>query len=171
VVYTDDSKIAGRLTAASFRVRTFQFGEQSLKLADVRTLGPAGVAADDANAPHGPANLMAYANQFGKELVFRVTGTINGAAPGGGMAFPAGPGRGGWAMAATGAVWGTDAYTLDSDLSMAAVHAGVLQPGQTAALRVRITQSPAQFTGSIRNGVMSNQFQMFPAGAYEFVKK
>lgn len=166
VVTTDDSTIAGTLTAATLRVRTLAFGEQPLKLADVRTLGAAGTVGDAAHAPHGPANLMTYANQFGKELVFRVTGTAPAGQWGGG-GFG---GRGGMA-AQPGGVWGTDVYTLDSDLAQAAVHAGALQPGQTGVVRVRIVQSPGQFTGSARHGVASNPFQGFPAGAYEFIRR
>src|SRR4029079_17180012 len=36
VVYTDDSKITGKLTAQALRVNTSQFGDQSLKTADMR---------------------------------------------------------------------------------------------------------------------------------------
>jgi hypothetical protein len=59
VVHTDDSKITGRLTAEVLRVGTFQFGEQQLKLADMRMLRTgAGVAAEElATAPQAPGNL------------------------------------------------------------------------------------------------------------------
>src|SRR5947208_3174236 len=107
VVHTDDSKIAGKLTAAALRVYTYQFGEQRLKLTDVRSLGGSAPAAEDvANAPPAPPNLMGYANQFGKEFVFQVVGV---------QGQP---------------VWGTDQYTLDSHVGSAAVHAGVVQVGQ-----------------------------------------
>src|SRR5207302_1338666 len=38
VVHTADSKNAGKLKAATLKVKTLQFGEQQLKLADIRTL-------------------------------------------------------------------------------------------------------------------------------------
>ena len=153
VVHTEDSKLTGKLTQASLRVLTFQFGEQVLRLADVRTLrSAAGVAADElATAAPAPANLSAYQNQFGKEMTFVVTGQQG-----------SGPNSG---------VWGTDQYTLDSNIAAAAVHAGLVQPGQAGAVRVRVVQSPPQFVGSFRNGIGSAQYTAYPAGAYEFVRR
>jgi hypothetical protein len=153
VIHTEDSKFTGKLTATSVRVLTFQFGEQTLRLADLRTLrSAAGVAADELSAA-GPAppNLSAYQNQFGKEMAFAVTGTQG-----------TGPNSG---------VWGTDVYTLDSNIAAAAVHAGQVQPGQTGVVRVRVVQSPPQFVGSFRNGISSAPYGNYPTGAYEFVKK
>ena len=153
VVHTEDSKLTGKLTQASLRVLTFQFGEQVLRLADVRTLrSAAGVAADElATAAPAPANLSAYQNQFGKEMTFVVTGQQG-----------SGPNSG---------VWGTDQYTLDSNIAAAAVHAGLVQPGQAGAVRVRVVQSPPQFVGSFRNGISSAPYGNYPTGAYEFVRK
>jgi hypothetical protein len=151
VVHTDDSKITGRLAAASLRVATFQFGEQNLKLADVRSLKTGGAAEEVVNAAAAPGNLMAYQNQFGKEMVFALTG-----------AQPNGQGS---------SVWGTDAYTLDSNLAAAAVHSGAVQPGQSGVVRVRIVNSPPQFVGTSRNGVNSATYGNYPSGAFEFVRK
>lgn len=153
VIHTDDSKFVGRITAVSLRVTTFQFGEQQLRVADVRSLRTGtGVAAEEvANAAAGPPNLSAFQNQYGKEVAFTVTG-----------AQPGGQGTG---------IWGTDVYTLDSSLAAAAVHAGLLQPGQTGVVRVRIVASPPQFIGTTRNGMGSSGYGQFPAGAYEFVRK
>jgi hypothetical protein len=153
IVHTEDSKFTGKLTTTSLRVLTFQFGEQHLRLADVRVIrSGAGVAAEElAAAGPAPANLMAYQNQFGKEMAFAITGH-----PGGGQG---------------GGVWGTDIYTLDSNVAAAAVHAGIVQPGQLAAVRVRIVQSPPQFVGSFRNGIGSNSYGHYPSGGFEFVRK
>lgn len=155
VVHTDDSKITGRLSAEALRASTFQFGEQALKLADLRTLriGP-GAAADDpgAAAAQAPGNLSAYQQQFGKELVFAVT------------AFTPTPG-------ANPGVWGTDVYTLDSNLAAAVVHAGLARPGETVTVRVRVVQSPPQFVSSFRNNVNSTAYGNYPAGAYTFVPR
>jgi hypothetical protein len=154
VVMTEDSKFSGKLTAQSLRVLTGMFGEQSLKLADLRSLRSAsGVAADDfANAVAAPATLASYQQQYGKELVFTVTGytPTNGQQAG---------------------VWGTDVYSLDSNVAAAAVHAGIAKPGEVVGIRVRIIQSPPQFTSSLRNGINSNAYGSFPAGAFEFVRK
>ena len=135
VVYTDESKFSGKLTAQALRVNTSQFGDQQLKLADMRTLrSGAGVVAEELqNSPTAPANLMAFQQQYGKEMSFTVVGFT---ATGGQQA----------------SMWGTDVYTLDSHFAAAAVHAGVVKPGESAAVRVRIIQSPPQFVSSFRNG-------------------
>jgi hypothetical protein len=151
VVYTEDSKITGKLATTVLRVHTFQFGEQRLKLADVRSLrSTSAPAGDDATvvAVTAPTNLVAFQNQFGKELLLSVTGNQNG-----------------------GGVWGSDVYTLDSNLAAAAVHAGLVQPSQTTTVRVRIVASPMQFVGSLRNGINTAPYGPYTAGAFEFVKR
>jgi hypothetical protein len=153
VIYTDDSKFTGMIGSAILRVHTTMFGEQGLRLADIRSLksGMSIAAEEVANAPAAPTNMMAFQNQFGKEVVF----TVSGAQPG---------------AQGTG-VWGTDIYTLDSNVGAAAVHAGLVKPGSTAPLKLRIVTSPAQFVGSFRNGIGSTPYGTYPAGAFEFVKK
>ena len=152
VIHTDDSKITGKLSATSLRVQTSMFGEQTLKLSDMRSLkaGGGGSPEEAANASAAPGNMMAYQNQFGKELVFSVSGPQGNAQMN---------------------VWGTDTYTLDSNLAGAALHAGLVQPGQAGVVRVRIVTSPAQYAGSLRNGVTSAPYGTYPSGAFEFVKK
>jgi hypothetical protein len=154
VIHTDDSKISGKLTAQSFRVQTAIFGEQALKLADARSLrsGAATVAEELQNWPLAPATLMAYQQQYGKEMTFNLTG------------FPVGSGQ-------QASVWGTDIYTLDSNLPAAAVHAGVAKPNENVTVRVRIVQSPPQFVSSFRNGLNSTAYGNYNAGAFEFVRK
>lgn len=154
VVHTDDSKITGRLSAEVMRVGTFQFGEQPLKLADVRTLRSiAGAAVDEqAAATPAPGNLSTYQQQWGKELTFSVTG------------FTPTPG-------ANANVWGTDVYTLDSNIAAAAVHAGIAKSGETVVVRMRVIHSPPQFASSFRNSVNSTAYGAYPAGAYEFMRK
>jgi hypothetical protein len=154
VVYTDDAKLTGKLTAAALKVQTGPFGEQPLRLADVRGLKVGATTAGDdvVAAAAAPANMMAFQHQFGKELV----GTVTGPQPG---------------AQGTGGVWGTDTYTLDSNIAAAAVHAGVLQPGQTAVVKVRVVASPPQFVSSTRHGVSSTGYGNYPAGGYEFVRR
>ncbi len=61
-----------------------------------------------------------------------------------------------------GQVWGTDVYTRDSNLGAAAVHAGLLKPGETAVLRVTVVPTPNRFEGSARHGVTSSDYGEFP---------
>src|SRR5262249_25478939 len=123
VLHTDDMKISGRIEATSLRATTRAFGEVQIKVAELRLLSAeASVEVDDANVQPGPANLAAIGGQVGQKFAFRVTGA-----------------------AAGGNLWGTDIYTTDSSLAMAAVHAGVLKVGQTGIVRVQIIGQHANF--------------------------
>jgi hypothetical protein len=146
VVHTDDCRITGKLAFPSVRVLTGQFGEQTLKLADARELRTGAAPAPMANATPAAANMMGFQGQVGVEVQLQVTGGLGGA------------------------VWGTDVYTLDSSVAAAAVHAGVVQPGQTATVKVRVLPSPPAYVGSSRNGVTSTPFNVFPQGAFTFVR-
>ncbi|MEQ8785689.1 MAG: LCCL domain-containing protein [Pirellulaceae bacterium] len=57
--------------------------------------------------------------------------------------------------AAEGYVWGCDVYTDDSQLSTAAVHAGLLEPGETGAIRVTLLPGRSSYEGTQRRGVAS----------------
>ena len=81
-----------------------------------------------------PGDLSGYRGQDGAILTFDVTGD------------------------ASGAVWGDEIYTDDSRLAAAAVHAGILQPGQTGLVRVEILPGREQYDGSERNGVVSGSY-------------
>lgn len=63
--------------------------------------------------------------------------------------------------ASGGRVWGTDVYTADSDLATAAVHAGVLRPGETGVVQVEFLPGQGRYVGSRRHGVQSIDY-----GAY-----
>ncbi len=152
IIHTEDSKIAGKLTAESLRVGTFQFGEQTLKLTDVRLIRTGPEPTEQlVNAQPAPPSLFNYANQFGKEFVFRITGAQ--------------------AQVQNGAIWGSGIYTLDSSLQMAVVHAGFAKPGETVVVKVRILPPPPQFAGTTQNGITSAPFGPFPAGAFEFLPR
>jgi len=58
----------------------------------------------------------------------------------------------------SGAVWGTDVYTDDSTLGKAAVHAGVLQVGQTSVIKVTILPGQDSYAGSERNGIATSSY-------------
>jgi beta-lactamase regulating signal transducer with metallopeptidase domain len=81
-----------------------------------------------------PGNMSAYRDRLGEDFYFRVRG------------------------AASGYVWGSDAYSDDSTLARAAVHAGVLGVGQEAVLRVTMLKGPAAFTSSTRHGVTTSSW-------------
>ena len=55
-------------------------------------------------------------------------------------------------------VWGTDVYTGDSPLAVAAVHAGAVKAGETAVVRVTVTRPLTHYQGSVRNGVTSHDY-------------
>jgi LCCL domain len=61
-----------------------------------------------------------------------------------------------------GQVWGTGTYTLDSRLGAAAVHAGLLKPGQTAVLRMTVVPPLKSYPGTTRNGVTTTDYGNFP---------
>ncbi|MCE9531879.1 MAG: hypothetical protein K8T89_12255 [Planctomycetes bacterium] len=147
IVFTDNSKIAGRIEGNAFKASTAQFGEVQLKLSDVHVLSVKGTEPepDLANATAAPVNMVQYQNEIGKTYSFRVTANTGGS------------------------LWGSDVYTTDSTLATAVVHTGLLQPGQTGVIKVTIVPSPQQFIGSNRNGVSSAGYAQYPA-AYRVAK-
>jgi hypothetical protein len=149
---TPDCRIAGQIVNPYLKIRTPQFGDLQLKLADARSLrhqsliGVTEVAQEEVNAQPDPGNLTSFESQQGKVLAFAVTG-----------------------MAAGGSVWGTDVYTTDSRLAMAAVHAGVIKIGETGVVRVKVIPSLPAFAGSSRHGITTSPYGPYRA-AYQFVK-
>ncbi len=90
-----------------------------------------------------PTNLVGYRNKVGGVYQFTVTGV------------------------ARGAVWGTDVYTDDSAVAVAAVHAGVLAAGETKAVTVTILAGRPNYPASTRNGVASAAWGAW-SGSYTF---
>jgi hypothetical protein len=134
VLYIEDMKIVGTISLTSLRVTTFQFGEQQVKLSDLRSLRSLASAASEVSRGAvlpDPGTLNNFSNQVGKTFSFRVVGAVNGS------------------------VWGTQVYTTDSTLATAAVHAGLLRPGQAGVVRVTIVPPPPAFAGSNQHGVAS----------------
>jgi LCCL domain-containing protein len=151
-IITADIKIAGQIVNPYLKIRTPQFGDLHLKLADARSLrhqsliGVTEVVQEDVSAHPDPGNLTSFESQQGKVLAFTVTG-----------------------MAAGGSVWGTDVYTTDSRLAMAAVHAGLLKVGETGVVRLKVIPAPPSFAGSSRHGITTSPYGPYRA-AYQFVK-
>jgi hypothetical protein len=144
VVTTADNKFTGQIDTGTFKVTTTQFGEQTLKLADVRSLrNLATKAASTSNVKiePDPGSPTAVAGQIGMVYYYRVTGIANGA------------------------LWGSDVYTSDSSIATAAVHSGILKPGETGIVKVLIVLTPNMFEGTSRNGVNSRPYGQYP-GAY-----
>lgn len=61
----------------------------------------------------------------------------------------------------SGSIWGSDVYTIDSSPAMAAVHAGLLAPGQRGVIQVTVLPGRSSYAGTSRNGVSTS-----PYGAY-----
>jgi hypothetical protein len=154
---TDGCRVTGWIVAPELRVKTQAFGEQTVRMADVRCVRAIGLTREDAGGGEvipDPGNMTGFREQVGKTLRIKLTGEMPNA-PGGG-------GRG-------GGLWGTDVYTLDSSVAVAAVHAGAVKPGETKVVRVNILPPQPAFQGSVRNGVMSNGFGPYN-GAFTFRK-
>ncbi len=103
--------------------------KQQLTPKQLRKLLDQGFLASDA-----PPSMVDLCDQIGATYYFRLQGGIEGQ------------------------LWGTDIYTGDSTLAMAAVHAGALKAGESGIVKVTVVQPPADYQGSVRNGVTSNDF-------------
>jgi hypothetical protein len=55
-------------------------------------------------------------------------------------------------------VWGTDIYSSDSPICIAAIHAGVLQAGRPGLVTIVVASGADTFTGSARNGVTTKDY-------------
>jgi hypothetical protein len=55
-------------------------------------------------------------------------------------------------------VWGTDVYSSDSPICIAAIHAGVLQAGRPGLVTILVASGADRFTGSARNGVTTKDY-------------
>ncbi len=67
-----------------------------------------------------------------------------------------------------GTCWGTDVYTMDSTVSMAAVHAGVAEGGRSNTVYIRVVEGKLAYEGSTRNGVSSEGYGEYNM-SYEFL--
>lgn len=92
-----------------------------------------------------PADMTAFSNRIGEQFILEVTGSADGFA------------------------YGTDIYTLDSNLPTAAVHAGALADGETGRIRVALLPGEPSYKGSLRNGVKTSSWKSFQ-GSYSVEK-
>ncbi len=98
-----------------------------------------------ATTPDDPGNLVKFLNDKNKILTFRVRGASDGNVWGGADGF----------------------YTHDSRLAKAAVHAGLLKPGDDGILSVIILPGRASYTGSAQNGVTTADYGSY-SGSFRF---
>lgn len=82
--------------------------------------------------------------EIGGILYFRITGATNGR------------------------IWGTDIYTYDSPIGVAAVHAGFIKPDQSGIAAARVLPGQKEYHGSTQNGVTSVSYGNYNV-SYEFV--
>ena len=78
-----------------------------------------------------PGSLFNFSGAVGQTLHFGVVGTT------------------------VGGVWGDGTYTSDSVLAAAAVHAGLLEPGQSGVVTVEMVSGLPAYEGAARHGVTS----------------
>ena len=88
-----------------------------------------------------PGNLTTYRENVGETFSFQVTGDAELTA------------------------WGTDIYTDDSMLAAVAVHAGVLEDGETGIVKVTMLPGEEAYTGSEQNDVESLDYGSW-SGSY-----
>jgi hypothetical protein len=127
------------------------FGDAKINVADLRSLkSDAFIDRTDVKRPDAladPGTLVGYSGKFGTKLAITLTGHVNGS------------------------IYGTDVYTVDSQIATAAVHAGVIKTGQTGVVYVEVVQSPPNFAASTRNGVTSYAWDAYPPGSYKFTNR
>ena len=90
-------------------------------------------------------NMTAHTKTVGKQMVVRVTGSD------------------------VGSVWGTDAYTADSVLASAAVHAGVVRLGEQALVLVTMVPGRKSYQGTPANGITSSDYGVY-ATSYQVLR-
>jgi hypothetical protein len=170
-IYTDDSPLA----VAAVHAGALKLGEQGV----LRVTILPGQAKYEASSRHGVTS-SPYEKWEGSYQLERVTGattqpvvtleppTARAETPGlalGGLERPSAPRRAVGDVytvevdgASEGSLWGTDVYTDDSSIALAAVHAGLLAPGERGTLRVTVREGLPAYQGSTRNGITSRPY-------------
>ena len=97
--------------------------------------------------PNNTINMVSYRGIFNTTYVLTITGVGN----------------------TSGELWGTDIYTDDSSISRAAVHAGVIQNGETKTIYIKMVAGQQFYTGTTRNTVVSASFAVW-SGSYIFIQ-
>jgi serine/threonine protein kinase len=126
--------------SGSYRVEALSLGTQLAGSAEPGTAIPRTV---DPSALPDPGYLIGYRGETGRSYLFEVVGATD-----------------------LGSIYGTDVYTDDSHLAVAAVHAGILRPGERGTVRVTILEGKPSYRGSKRNGVTSRNWETPWDGSY-----
>jgi Domain of unknown function (DUF2341)/PKD-like domain/LCCL domain len=92
-----------------------------------------------------PSNMLPYGGNIGTIYKMTLTGATSG-----------------------GAIWGTNVYTHDSYLPMAAVHAGALTLGQTSVVYVEMLSGLSSYPSTLQNGITSSAWGSWCC-SYRFV--
>ncbi len=162
--YTDDSDIA----TAAVHAGLVKVGEEAL----VRLTPGAGMGSYVGSTRNGVASLN-YGNWGGTYRLARETASLPAERLTGVTNLEAMRSKVGAVYiveltgGVDGVVYGADSYTTDSNLAAAAVHAGLLELGQTAILAVEITGERTGFASSTRHGVTSHSWETW--GGFRFV--
>jgi beta-lactamase regulating signal transducer with metallopeptidase domain len=85
-------------------------------------------------SPESAASSELFRQLVGKSLYFNVTGSTDGN------------------------IWGSNPYTDDSSLAAAAMHSGILQPGEEGVVKVQVEPALDNYPGSTQHGVTSLQW-------------
>ncbi|CAF1360235.1 unnamed protein product [Adineta ricciae] len=96
--------------------------------------------------PDVPINLEGYRGKVGRIFSFAVTGNTDGP------------------------IWGTDIYTDDSNIATAAVHAGIIDIGETKIVDIKVFPGQQAYFGSTREGITSLSYGKW-SGSFFFTKK
>ena len=60
-----------------------------------------------------------------------------------------------------GPLWGTEVYTGDSAIAVAAVHAGVVKAGAASIVKITVEKPLPRYAASTQHGVTSHEFGQF----------
>ena len=118
-------------------LRNLRMGAERAAYLDVALVLRDSIAATIAarlGAQPDPGTLTEYRGHNGRRIYFQVTGRTNGS------------------------IWGSDTYTDDTELGTAAVHAGLLKPGQTGVVKVTVLPGLSGYSASQRNGIAATAY-------------
>jgi LCCL domain len=100
-----------------------------------------GVEAGGRDVRADPGTLLGYRDQIGQAFYFDVVGST------------------------TGQAWGTNVYSDDSTLAVAAVHAGALKKDERGIVKVTIMPGQDSYRGTSRHGVTTDSYRAW-GGSY-----
>ena len=91
-----------------------------------------------------PTNLVGYRGNNYQNYTFTLTGSTSGS------------------------LWGTTIYTDDSNVAVAAVHAGFVTAGQISIVTVIILPGQSSYTSTTQHGITSTSYGSW-SGSYSFL--